>query len=193
MNEQIKYTIFKTRWGYFGLAAGEKGLLRSCLPCSTRKTTKRRLLTDLENPEFDSNLLKSLKDRIIAYFNGESLRNSFGISRTKSRKSSGFHGAVNFDLPCLDSLPAFTRKVLAACGKIPSGKTVSYSQLARMIGKPRAGRAVGSALAKNPIPLIIPCHRVIRRDGSIGKFSAFGGSSTKKKLLVLENRCSSGR
>jgi methylated-DNA-[protein]-cysteine S-methyltransferase len=172
MKEQIKYTIFKTRWGYFGLAAGKKGLLRSCLPCPTRKNVERQLLTGLENPEFDSNLLKSLKGKIVAYFNGKTVR---------------------FDLPCLDSLPAFTRKVLAACAKIPSGKTVSYSQLARMIGNPRAGRAVGSALAKNPIPLIIPCHRVIRTNGSIGKFSAPGGSDTKKKLLALENRCSSVR
>jgi methylated-DNA-[protein]-cysteine S-methyltransferase len=167
MNEQIKYTIFKTRWGYFGLAAGKKGILRSCLPCPTRKNVESRLLRGLESPEFDGNLLKSLKDRIIAYFNGKS---------------------VKFDLPYLDNLPAFTRKVLTACGRIPAGKTVSYSHLARMIGNPRAGRAVGNALARNPIPLIIPCHRVIRRDGSIGNFSSLGGSDTKKKLLALENR-----
>jgi len=167
MNEQIKYTIFKTRWGYFGMAAGEKGLLRSCLPCPTRKNVESRLLAGLKNPKFEGNLLKSLKNRIIAYFNGKS---------------------VNFDFPYLENLPAFTRKVLAACGKIPIGKTVSYSHLARMIGNPRAGRAVGNALARNPIPLIIPCHRVIRTNGSIGNFSAPGGSDTKKKLLALESK-----
>jgi methylated-DNA-[protein]-cysteine S-methyltransferase len=167
MNEQIKYTIFRTRWGYFGLAAGKKGILRSCLPCPTRKNAESRLIRGLEKPEFDGNLLTSLKGRIIAYFNGKS---------------------VKFDLPCLDGLPAFARKVLAACREIPSGKTVSYSHLARMIGNPRAGRAVGSVLAKNPVPLIIPCHRVIRRDGSIGNFSAPGGSDTKRKLLALEKR-----
>jgi O-6-methylguanine DNA methyltransferase len=188
MNEKIKYTIFKTRWGYFGFAANGKALLRTVLPCPNRQTTRRYLLDGLENPEFDGNLLKSLKGRIIAYFNGKSLRNSFGISRTKSRKSSGFGKSVKFDLPCLENLPAFTRKVLVACGEIPSGKTVSYSQLARMIGKPRAGRAVGNALARNPIPLIIPCHRIIRTNGSIGNFSAPGGSDTKRKLLALENR-----
>ncbi|MBE3144695.1 MAG: MGMT family protein [Planctomycetes bacterium] len=86
----------------------------------------------------------------------------------------------------LDSLPAFTRKVLDACRKIPAGKTVSYSQLAGMIGKPRASRAVGSALARNPIPLIIPCHRVVHSDGSLGNFSAPGGTSLKKMLIDLE-------
>jgi O-6-methylguanine DNA methyltransferase len=65
---------------------------------------------------------------------------------------------------------------------------VSYSQLAGMIGKPRASRAVGSTLARNPIPLIIPCHRVIHSDGSLGNFSAPGGTSTKKKLLELETK-----
>jgi methylated-DNA-[protein]-cysteine S-methyltransferase len=57
-----------------------------------------------------------------------------------------------------------------------------------MINKPRASRAVGSALARNPIPLIIPCHRVIHSDGSLGNFSAIGGTSTKKKLLALETK-----
>ena len=162
----MKYTIFSTAWGYFGLVADKKGLIRTCLPCSSSKTAEKCLLAGLENPQFNKNLLKPLQKQIIAYFAGK---------------------AVRFDASlALESLPSFARKVLDACRKIPAGKTVSYSQLAGMISKPRASRAVGSALAKNPIPLIIPCHRVIHSDGSLGNFSAFGGTNTKKKLLALE-------
>ena len=94
---------------------------------------------------------------------------------------------VKFDAKIAhDGLSDFNWKVLMACKKIPAGKTVSYSQLADMIGKPHAGRAVGNALAKNPIPLIIPCHRVIHCDGTLGKFSAIGGTGTKRKMLELE-------
>jgi methylated-DNA-[protein]-cysteine S-methyltransferase len=168
MNTQMKYTIFNTAWGYFGLAADKKGLIRTCLPCPSRKIVEKCLLAGLNKPKFDKNLLKHLQKQIIAYFAGKPVR--FDASLV------------------LGNLPPFARKVLDACGKIPSGKTVSYSQLAGMIGKPRASRAVGSALAKNPIPLIIPCHRVIHADGSLGSFSALGGTSTKKKLLALETK-----
>jgi O-6-methylguanine DNA methyltransferase len=175
MNTQMKYTIFNTAWGYFGLVADKKGLIRTILPCPersrracpSRKTVEKYLLVGLDNPQFDKNLLKPLQKQIIAYFAGKPAR---------------------FNAPLvLNSLPPFVRKVLVACRKIPSGKTVSYSQLAGMIGKPRASRAVGSALARNPIPLIIPCHRVIHSDGSLGKFSAPGSTCTKKKLIALEN------
>jgi methylated-DNA-[protein]-cysteine S-methyltransferase len=178
MAKDAKYTIFKTKWGYFGLAANEKGLLRSCLPCPNEKIVKRTLLVPvrrsasevggLDSPKFDKNLLKSLQNKIIAYFEGKPVHFTESLDFTE--------------------LTPFIRKTLAACKKIQSGKTITYSQLAAMIGKPKAGRAVGNALAKNPIPLLIPCHRVIRRDGSPGNFSAPGGSDTKKKLLTLEKR-----
>jgi methylated-DNA-[protein]-cysteine S-methyltransferase len=166
MDTQMKYTIFNTAWGYFGLVADKKGLRRTVLPCENRKTVEKRLFAGLDNPQFDKNLLKPLQKQIIAYFAGKPAR--FDASLV------------------LDKLTPFARKVLAACEKIPAGKTVSYSQLASMIGKPRASRAVGSALARNPIPLIIPCHRVIHSDGSIGNFSALGSSVFKARLLKHE-------
>ena len=169
----MKYTIFNTAWGYFGLVADKKGLIRTCLPCENRKTVEKCLLAGLDNPQFDKNLLKPLQKQIIAYFAG----------KHPLRPLSSVICPLN-----LVGLAPFTRKVLTACRKIPSGKTVSYSQLAGAIGKPRASRAVGSALARNPIPLIIPCHRVIHSDGSLGNFSAFGGTGTKKKLLALETK-----
>ena len=79
---------------------------------------------------------------------------------------------------------------MTACRDIRFGQTVSYGRLAEMAGKPGAARAVGRALAKNPLPLIIPCHRVICANGKIGGFSAPGGVTLKKRLLQLEQEAS---
>jgi O-6-methylguanine DNA methyltransferase len=78
----------------------------------------------------------------------------------------------------------FQRAVLTAIQKIPFGETRSYGWVARAIGKPRASRAVGQALGANPIPIIIPCHRIIASDGSLGGYG--GGLPLKRKLLTLE-------
>ena len=76
------------------------------------------------------------------------------------------------------------RKVWRALRAIPHGKTRSYTWVARKIGRPRAVRAVGAACGANPVPIVIPCHRVVRADGSLGGFSA--GLSWKRRLLRLE-------
>ncbi len=78
----------------------------------------------------------------------------------------------------------FQRKVWRALRAIPHGETRSYAWVARKIGRPRAMRAVGAACGANPVPIIIPCHRVIRDDGSLGGFSA--GLQWKRRLLRLE-------
>lgn len=80
----------------------------------------------------------------------------------------------------------FQKKVWDTIRSIPYGKLVSYRWVAQKIGKPTAVRAVGNAIAKNPIPIIIPCHRVIRSDGTLGGFTSIGGLILKKKLLKLE-------
>jgi methylated-DNA-[protein]-cysteine S-methyltransferase len=84
------------------------------------------------------------------------------------------------------SLSPFQQKVLKPAMKIPYGTVETYGSLARKIGCPRGSRAVGSALAQNPFPLVIPCHRIIRGDGKPGGFSAGGGVVLKKKLLQME-------
>lgn len=83
----------------------------------------------------------------------------------------------------LRDLSPFARAVLTATRQIPKGHVTTYSALAARIGRPHAARAVGNALAKNPIPLFVPCHRVIGKDG-IGGFSC--GLGVKVKLLQLE-------
>jgi methylated-DNA-[protein]-cysteine S-methyltransferase len=92
-----------------------------------------------------------------------------------------------FSVPCdISALPFFTQTVLRFIAKIPYGETRSYRWIAQKLGNPNASRAVGNALARNPLPIIIPCHRVVRADGSIGPFAL--GSEWKKKLLSLEKR-----
>lgn len=88
----------------------------------------------------------------------------------------------------IDSLPgtAFQRDVWRAIASIPRGTVVSYCRLAQMAGHPNATRAVASAVGKNPIPPIIPCHRVIRSDGTIGGYSGNGGVEKKRALLASE-------
>ncbi|MBI4528242.1 MAG: methylated-DNA--[protein]-cysteine S-methyltransferase [Deltaproteobacteria bacterium] len=90
-----------------------------------------------------------------------------------------------FSTPCdLSNLPPFTRNVLRLAAKIPYGEVKSYRWIAEQLGKPKATRAVGNALARNPVPIIIPCHRVVRSDGTIGGFAL--GSRWKRRLLRLE-------
>jgi len=79
---------------------------------------------------------------------------------------------------------AFDREVWNAVGAVPYGETVSYAEIARRVGRPRAYRAVGAANGRNPIPIIIPCHRVVASDGGLGGYG--GGLPLKRRLLELE-------
>ena len=91
------------------------------------------------------------------------------------------------DLPVdLSGVTPFGRKVLAACREIPAGAVATYGNLATRIGNPAASRAVGGALGNNPVPIVIPCHRVLASGGRPGGFSAPGGAETKVRLLAIE-------
>jgi methylated-DNA-[protein]-cysteine S-methyltransferase len=97
-----------------------------------------------------------------------------------------FAGELNtFSVPVdLSGVSDFTRRVLEATATILYGETVTYGEIARVIGMPGATQAVGNALGANPVPIVIPCHRVIRSDGSMGWFT--GGPEIKRALLRLE-------
>ena len=166
----IKYVIFKTKWGHFGLVGTKSVLCRTQLPGPEPKKIESRLLKNLPDAQFDETLFKILQKQIASYFEGS---------------------CVNFspDLPvALDGFDGFPRKVLTACRKIEFGQRITYAGLAQKTGRPAASRAVGNALAKNPLPLIIPCHRVLRTDGKMGGFSAPGGISFKERMLALEHK-----
>lgn len=97
-------------------------------------------------------------------------------------------GCLEWDLANLDwrAITPFHREVLECCAQIPAGQTRTYGQLAARAGRPRAARAVGSAMARNRWPLIIPCHRVLGSDGRLTGYSGTGGIETKRRLLGLE-------
>jgi len=165
----VKYTIFETDWGYFGLAGTEKALLKAHLPADNADNVKITLLAGFDQPRYDTNYFSYVQDKITAYFEGSCV----DFSR---------------DIPLSpQGLSFFAGTVLTACRDITYGQTISYGHLARRAGCPGAARAVGAVLAANPLPLLIPCHRVIRSDGQIGGFSAKGGIKLKKNLLQHEN------
>ena len=91
----------------------------------------------------------------------------------------------------LGGLPVFQRRALAAARRIPYGRTATYGRLAAQIGRPKAARAVGRAMARNPVPLLVPCHRVTAAGGALGGFG--GGAALKRRLLALENVISTQR
>jgi methylated-DNA-[protein]-cysteine S-methyltransferase len=149
------YHYFHSRVGWLRLHATEKGVSE---------------LTFVPHPETDhakpsSAVMKRFVHELDVYFSGAPVR-----FLTPVDISAGSH---------------FCQEVWRALQNVPYGETISYAGLAAMIGKPRAARAVGLAVGKNPAPIIIPCHRVIRSDGSLGGYGP--GVKLKQSLLDLES------
>jgi len=171
-NIMLCYTIFRTKWGYFGMASIDDAVCRTFLPGLPRQEVEQKLLEGLDsasgNPRWDKDFQIDLQQRIIAYYEGEPV----DFSSDPAVTLNGSH--------------PFARRVLKACREIAFAQTTTYSDLARQAGSPRAARAVGSVMASNPLPLIIPCHRVLRTDGGLGGFSAPGGTAVKQKMLLHE-------
>ncbi len=134
-----------------------------------------------------------MNDQIILVVFGQKQSGNIGgedtvISRRMKRQlDSYFEGALKaFDLPLQYEGTPFQMKVWKYLQSIPYGKTVSYQTVAKAIGHPKSARAVGTACKRNPIPILIPCHRVIQSSGEIGEYA--GGKTRKTKLLRLEQR-----
>jgi len=164
----MKFVIFQTSWGYFGLVGNESALCRTFLPESKYEVIKSHIIREFPQAQFDKNLFLNLQKQIKSYFDGKNVD-------------------FNTDIPVLlNGLGEFSKGILTACRNVRAGQTITYNELAQKAGYPKAGRAAGNALARNPIPLIIPCHRIIRGDGKLGGFSAPGGTILKKRLLQLE-------
>ena len=169
MQKNIRYTIFKTKWGYFGLFGTEYALCRTQLPGPKCEKIKSLLLRNMPDARFDKSFFRPLQEQVSTYFEG---------------------AYVDFrNIPIeLEGLSSFVGSVLTACRNVEFGRTITYAGLAGKLNRPAAARAVGNALAKNPLPLIIPCHRVVRSDGKIGGFSAAGGPELKAKLIRHEQK-----
>jgi methylated-DNA-[protein]-cysteine S-methyltransferase len=119
-------------------------------------------------------------------FSDPCVRDADGIAAARLQVQEYLAGRRRaFDLPVdLTGTPPFHRSALAACRAIPYGETCSYAELATALGRHGGARAVGNAMSCNPIPLVYPCHRVLRTDGSLGGFR--GGVSVKEWLLRME-------
>ncbi|MCP4250469.1 MAG: methylated-DNA--[protein]-cysteine S-methyltransferase [bacterium] len=162
-----QHRFIETRWGTCGYVAGPDGVVASYLPEPDRDTIARRIVQDHPGSVENRSLLPKLAQALTAFFKGR---------------------PVEFDLRLdLSAHSSFRRRVLEACRQIPRGQTATYADLARDAGSPNAMRAAGSTMAHNPLPPIVPCHRVIRSDGSIGGFSSPSGVEQKLRLLELEN------
>lgn len=132
--------------------------------------------------------LRHLEEAHFAGRQEKAVRSPERLAEITGQLAEYFRGQRDhFDFPVdLSALTPFQRQVLSATRQIQAGHVVTYKDIAERIGKPGASRAVGNALGRNPVPIVIPCHRVLPRDGSLGGYSGGGGSRTKARLLALE-------
>jgi methylated-DNA-[protein]-cysteine S-methyltransferase len=162
-----RYALFDTAIGTLGIAWSAVGLTALQLPEADRAATERRLS----------------RAAAIATDPPAAIRDAIGEITAYCRGSPVAFASVDLDLA---RVPGFAHGVYAAARAIPWGRTATYGELARRIGQPLAARAVGQALGQNPLPIIIPCHRILASGGKLGGFSAYRGARTKRQLLALE-------
>ena len=160
----LRYTVFNTSHGWMGCLRSSSGLLKMTLPQPSPQIAIERLDGTIEQAVWSPEAFTDIIPQLIGYFNG---------------KCKGFCCSLD-----LKQATPFQRKVWEVTRSIPYGETRSYGWVAERIANTAAGRAVGQALGKNPLPLIVPCHRVIASDGSLGGFG--GGLAMKMSLLELE-------
>src|SRR3569623_2746237 len=164
------YVVFETASGFCGIAWSDDGITRFHLPTGNADATRRLLLRRLSSAEAAEPPpdIAGVIEAVRRYFEGGEVDFS----------------DLNLDLDGQDDL---FKQIYAATRGLQWGHTTTYGALAKEIGAdPRLARDVGQAMAKNPIPLIIPCHRVLAAGGKVGGFSAPGGAASKVRMLELE-------
>jgi methylated-DNA-[protein]-cysteine S-methyltransferase len=160
----IRWDVIDSPLGRLYIAANDRGLCG--LDFGISQADFIRQLDPMAHTEQARETLAPVSRQLQEYFAGERLR---------------------FDIPLdLERMTSFQANVLQAARRIPAGSVRTYGEVAKTIGKPRASRAVGQALGRNPLPIVIPCHRVIGSDGSLGGYSGSGGLESKRYLLTLE-------
>jgi len=158
--------IFQTPWGWMGISETMKGIDAVVLP----KASRQAVLSELGFPSVEplegrtSSRLREAQAQLIGYLAG--MRRSFDLRLDLSRGTS------------------FQQKVWRTLRRISYGRLRSYQWVAVRVGGRQYARAVGNAVGANPMPIVIPCHRIVAQDASLGGFS--GGLPTKRKLLTLE-------
>jgi methylated-DNA-[protein]-cysteine S-methyltransferase len=164
MIRELFYVTFSTAAGWVGILGSTAGLVRTTLPQPTPEVIFQQLGINQDQATLSPHRFQSLMERLMAYYSG--------------------HKAAFLDRLDLSTATDFQREVWQATRLIPYGETRSYTWVAGQIKKPGAVRAVGQALGRNPLPVIVPCHRVLASNGRLGGFS--GGLEMKRFLLHLE-------
>lgn len=160
----MRFCIIETALGWVGLVLSPSGLQEATLPRRDRDAALRDVLALGARDEARDDELGDLPERLRRYARGEPV---------------AFPDALDFS-----AVTPFQRAVWQATREIPYGRTRSYGWLAARAGRPRAARAVGQAMAANPWPIIVPCHRVVSSNGRLGGYG--GGLDMKEQLLLLE-------
>lgn len=170
MSGELRYITFNTDMGWVGILGSAKGLLGITLPQHSAQEACQQLGDEVNRATQSPHRFEDLMERFRIYFSGHK---------------------VSFpDELDLSGATVFQRKVWETTRLISYGETKSYGWVAEQIEKPKAARAVGQALGRNPLAIIVPCHRVVTSDGKLGGFG--GGIEMKRHLLYLEASASTG-
>lgn len=165
----LAFSVFDTAIGACGIVWSARGIAGVQLPEASAEATRARLLRRFadaqEMPPTES--VQRAIDGIVALLRGE---------------ARDLTDIVIDD----DDTPDFNKRVYAIARQIPPGETLTYGEIAERLGDKALARAVGQALGENPVPIIMPCHRVLAANGKSGGFSATGGVVTKLRLLTIE-------
>lgn len=171
---ELQLSIFLTDFGWFGLLGREEKISRLVIGHTSSDGVREAMADRLKNSDdgaatnmIESDWLPDVRRRLEQYASGQ---------------------PVDFSDCCLESIPRteFQQRVLQVTRSIPYGETISYGELAEKAKSPRAARAVGSVMASNRVPIIIPCHRVIAAGSKLGGFSAPSGVRLKEQMLAME-------
>jgi methylated-DNA-[protein]-cysteine S-methyltransferase len=169
------YAVFDTRLGFGAVAWNDHGIVGIRLPepdeAATRAGVRRRHGSAQE--QLPPPTVRAAIDGMIALLDGEPADLS----------------DIVLDL---DGVPEPDRRIYALARRVPAGSTATYGELADRLGDPIDAKAVGVAMARNPFPSVVPCHRVVAAGGKLGGFSAPGGADTKRRLLLIEGAAAAG-
>jgi methylated-DNA-[protein]-cysteine S-methyltransferase len=163
------YALFDTALGRCGIAWTARGVAGVQLPEPTDDATRARLRRRHSSARESAPSVEAARaiEGITALLRGERIDLS----------------DVALDI---DDVEPFPRRVYELARTIPAGRTSTYGELAARLGDSGSARAVGEALGHNPVPIVVPCHRVLAASGRLGGFSAHGGAATKRRMLIIE-------
>lgn len=164
----MRYDVFETEMGWVAAVASERGVVRMSLPEKAVEQAFDHVRPEIEGAELDPGALADVRQLVQAYCAG------------------GDADLTEIEVD-MSAMSPFFRKAREACRSIPAGETRTYAWLAEQAGNVRAARGAGQAMAKNPVALLVPCHRVIGSDGELHGFGGGVGIPLKERLLRMES------